>query len=592
MEHELLFACGGHPAPGRPGRRRPRGEPVRLRIGTGPDDVHLQVGRLSRRLRWTLPPAALDLLDVAAYVYAADQSARRGGTGSFDYGRDWRRCLAFEIPVRLPDLWSSPEVAGPLADVLSFLTDDRYEFRFFRHPDPPAADAYLFGEGSDRGTAGVEEAVLFSGGLDSLGGAVAESLGGGRPVLLVSHRPSPKVFARQRALFDALSPRTPRGARPRHLAVEVNKGKDLGAEFTQRSRSFLFAAIGAVSARAFGLDRLRFYENGVTSLNLPPSPQIVGGRASRTTHPRALDGFGRVLSAAFGRPFAVDNPFRGRTKAEVLAGLRDAGQADLCALAVSCGHTWHSTSARPHCGLCSQCLDRRLAAVAAGLSDAHDPPGGYATDVWEGERGPADRILAERYVGAAMRVAACPDAGAFAAAFPEVLDAAAAGEAAGSAVRAGFDLYGRHAAGVLAAVRTLVGRSADRAERRDYPPNSLLAAFAGAAWGAAGPVPATPAGPPAPDRLEVDGEGFEVRRPGRPACFLGNTREFRLAERLNRRPDRFVPLAELIDDVWGGTQVKANTVQKTVCNLRRKLLEAVRVDVDGSQPGHYRLALR
>ena len=73
----------------------------------------------------------------------------------------------------------------------------------------------------------------------------------------------------------------------------MNKDKALGREYTQRTRSFLFAALGVTFARMSGLDRLRFYENGVVSLNLPPSPQVVGARASRTTHPRVLGGFTR-----------------------------------------------------------------------------------------------------------------------------------------------------------------------------------------------------------------------------------------------------------------------------------------------------------
>lgn len=49
---------------------------------------------------------------------------------------------------------------------------------------------------------------------------------------------------------------------------------------------FLYAAL------AVGRDSLRVYENGVVGLNLPLVGQLVGSRASRTTHPRSLDRWG------------------------------------------------------------------------------------------------------------------------------------------------------------------------------------------------------------------------------------------------------------------------------------------------------------
>ena len=44
-----------------------------------------------------------------------------------------------------------------------------------------------------------------------------------------------------------------------------------------------------------GFDLLRFYENGVVSMNLPMSAQVVGTRATRTTHPRVLAGFEQLF---------------------------------------------------------------------------------------------------------------------------------------------------------------------------------------------------------------------------------------------------------------------------------------------------------
>ena len=62
----------------------------------------------------------------------------------------------------------------------------------------------------------------------------------------------------------------------------------------------------------------------MTSLNLPVSPQVLGGRASRTTHPKVLDAFERLFRELFQPEFVVDNPFQWMTKADVLSELRSA----------------------------------------------------------------------------------------------------------------------------------------------------------------------------------------------------------------------------------------------------------------------------
>lgn len=70
-------------------------------------------------------------------------------------------------------------------------------------------------------------------------------------------------------------------------------------EGTHRSRSFLFAALGGITAQAFGLDRISFHENGVVSLNLPPVGNVLGTRATRTTHPQTLARFTRFFEMVF-----------------------------------------------------------------------------------------------------------------------------------------------------------------------------------------------------------------------------------------------------------------------------------------------------
>lgn len=275
MAPERLVLCGplaDAERPGDPG-------PVRLRMWGPGAEVRLRGEDVREALYTDVPPALLDLIDVAAYVYAADQAVARDADGG-EYGPGWRRNLAFRVPVREPDRWRSEPVRGRLVAALSFLSEDEYRFEFEPLVGGPPLRGYLdFGGTPFDGV--VEDVVMFSGGLDSLAGAVQEAVVSRRKVLLVHHRSTEKLTARHRRLLAGLA-RHAGAAAPLHVGVRVNKAADLGREHTQRTRSFLFAAVGATFAAMIGRDRVLVFENGVVGLNLPLSAQLVGARASRT----------------------------------------------------------------------------------------------------------------------------------------------------------------------------------------------------------------------------------------------------------------------------------------------------------------------
>lgn len=397
MANEHVILCGGLTAPGAAAKKAA----VPLSLWGKQTNVTLKVSDISQNMVANISPVLIDLLEIATYVYCADQATTRGGRTGQGYGARWRRQFRFHIPVREPDLWSSGAVSRALCDTLAFLSDDEYEFTFKKLAKPPHVDQYLdFGPGGASGFE-AEEVLLYSGGLDSLGGAVQEIVTGKKSVALVSHRSSPKIANRQKALLQDLG-RYCTTKKPFHVPVWVNKDKSLGKEYTQRTRSFLYASLAAVVARIFDLWRIRFYENGVVSINLPISPQVVGGRASRTTHPQVLNGLAEFFSAIFEKPFVVENPFSWITKAQVVQSIRGAGCGDLIKHTVSCTHTWEMTTLKTHCGVCSQCIDRRFATLSAGCPDAEDPEEMYKVDLLRGERAPGEsRTMIESYVGTA-----------------------------------------------------------------------------------------------------------------------------------------------------------------------------------------------
>jgi DNA-binding response OmpR family regulator len=567
-------------------------------VGTGKRDVHLKIEHLSKLLCASLPEVAADLLEIAAYVYAADQMVSRGGLKEFEYGERWCRHFRFEIPVRRPEVWRRQEVVTTLADTLSFLADEVYEFGFTRHQNPSALGGYLFHDAAPEETEGIQEVIPFSGGLDSLGGAVLEVLQGRRRVALVSHRPVSKVYARQRDLAKALADRVAEARlKPLHVALEVNKGKGLNRDFTQRCRSFLYATIAALVARAIGLPRVRFCENGVISLNLPISLQVIGGRASRTTHPQTLAGFARLFSALFECEFSVENPFLWKTKADILREIQAAGHGELCAMTSSCTHTIEATLEHTHCGRCSQCVDRRLNALAAQLSRQEDPPERYASDVLTGPRDGAELILIERYYATALRIERMQTPAELLARFAEISRVLGSlNMAPDQAAELVFTLHKRNADQVTRALVAAVSAQSEDLVRQNLPPNCLLRLCLGA------PVRPTPAAEPngqvaPPDSAGVssfrlDPETFKAHFRAQ-ECFLGNTIEYRLLERLWRARGRFVSYATLVKDVWAGYPAEKNTIQRTVSCLRRSLRECAmsEVKIDGTERSRYRLII-
>ena len=224
-----------------------------------------------------------------------------------------------------------------------------------------------------------------------------------RSVALVSHRSSPKIFGYQKQLITELKCLFPK--RLMHFPVLLTRQEPLRVhEHTQRSRSFLYAALACVVAQLFGKTRIRFFENGVVSINLPISEQVVGARATRTTHPLVLERFRRFFSAAVGEPVEVENPFVWKTKTDVIRSIVDHGCGPLIKHTVSCTRSYDITRLHTHCGCCSQCLDRRFAILAADAAE-HDPVEMYKVELLTGPRErPNDQTMAESYVRTALEL--------------------------------------------------------------------------------------------------------------------------------------------------------------------------------------------
>lgn len=451
--------------------------PLCLNLWGRKENISLHISDIREHLLLDIPSQFQDLIEISTYVYCADQAITRGGDGIQNFGADWRRRLFFRIPVRNPDLWNSSPLKDQLIETLSFLSEDEYHFEFVKLTKQPPSQQHL-----DFDVTPPDEVVLFSGGLDSLGGAIQESVVNKRKIALVMHKPTQKLARRHRQLAELLKKYA--DSPPLHIPVSINKNKSLGREYTQRSRSFLYAALGSTVAQMFGLYRIRIYENGIVSFNLPPSAQVVGARATRTTHPQVINGFARIISTLAGKPFIVENPFLWWTKTEILKGIANAGCVEMIKFSTSCTHTWQMTKLRTHCGTCSQCIDRRFAILSANLEE-HDPAEAYDVDLLLGER-PFEGYLSMNRQRSESRImiAAYVETASDICKMSPIEFFARYGEASrvlrhvsGSADTAAlqlFELHKRHARAVSDVIDKSIAKYASAIRRRELPDSCLL----------------------------------------------------------------------------------------------------------------------
>lgn len=526
MTNPQLILCNG----ALKGTKRPSEwstiEPQELWTFGASQNVNLEITDLTDKMVRQLPAVVHDLMELAALVYAADQSCRRRKGKTIDWGESWHRTFRFEIAVREPDFWNQARVLATLTDALSFLSEDNFEFSFVKFKKLPEIQDYLdFDKGAGLPDA-VERVLLFSGGLDSLGGAVDEILINRRRVALVSHKPVDHLAKKQRELVAAIAERASESKlRPLHFPILANKIGELSLEHTQRSRSFLYASMAAAVAEYFKHDRIYFYENGILSVNLPFCGQEVGARATRTTHPQALDGFGRIFKLVLGRAFTVENGFLWLTKEDVLRRLKKAGHCVLARNSLSCTHTRNFTLASPHCGLCSQCLSRRVAAIGAEYGD-DDPTAGYRADTVIGERKKdEERILAERFVGVTHEIEEMTTVDEFHRRFSGELSRVYSyvGVPAKTAAEKLFDLHHRHAEQVGAVMRNMMILHVD-ARRRGLLPDTCLVNYAFDA-GRPASHKASPTDDVASQPVVTNGPSVVLGDPGRPCAVRGKEKK-------------------------------------------------------------------
>ena len=444
--------------------------------GSSPS-LNLRVQSLAGTVISSINSHAADLVRIASFIYGADQSVSRGGIADV-YGEDWRRHMTLCIPVTEPGFWMQESVRSQITDVLTFLTDDDWEFHFCEADGETQQISLSLEDSTLLGSP--DSVILFSGGADSLCTTVEAVVHNNRRPVLISHRPSPHLDSRQRHLSGHLRDRFSGWTFP-HLSFWIHRKGSDAADTSQRSRSFLFASLGAAIAAELGLRDIFLGDNGIVSLNLPINDQLVGALASRSTHPKFIHSFNSLLSEIFDGQITISNPLSTRTRAEVLGILKAADCPELLAETNSCSHTRGRPAETPHCGYCSQCVDRRFGAIAAGLQE-YDPGDRYELDLFvQSLRDGEPRTIAESFVRFARKIHDVPEETLFDE-FPQLFDCILPTDV--TPHQTALDattMLKRHASNVLDVVATMIARNRHELAENSLPSDCLLRLVAGSA---------------------------------------------------------------------------------------------------------------
>jgi 7-cyano-7-deazaguanine synthase in queuosine biosynthesis len=322
---------------------------------------------------------SLDFLLFATAVYVADKKIQRRLASD-----RWTRDIELNAPVADTVRWE--EATPALVEALSFLTGDRWRLEWRREQNR------LRGM-RRRGHGDFDTVCLFSGGLDSLVGAIDLLEDARRPrILLIGHYDSTLTPRVQRRLANSLARHYGNDrvklvqvmARPAAARREQRYPLPTGREATTRSRSVMFLGLGMAAASALGTGvPLYVPENGFIALNVPLTKSRQGSCSTRTVHPYFFDKLLEALTG-LGLTNSVSNPYQLSTKGEMLRGCKNPTLLrELAPKSVSCAHPElgrYERTGYGDCGYCYPCLIRRAAMHAVDLDEATDYKRDVCTD--------------------------------------------------------------------------------------------------------------------------------------------------------------------------------------------------------------------
>jgi 7-cyano-7-deazaguanine synthase in queuosine biosynthesis len=324
------------------------------------DDTHL-----SSAFGQMLSPRMADLVYLSMAIYYADRRTKRKPESG-------QRIIRIKLPVRDFDFWSDSKSNDELSDLLYWLTEDQWEFEFIGLKQNSNTDNKipLF----ESPVVQPNKTLLFSGGLDSLSGlSYLMEQNPDCSFVLFSGVTSSRIADIQRNIKRKLvkywSTNT-REIRTVEVRYELNNlEKTIHEEKSQRSRSFVYISLGAITAVLADSSEINICENGIGAINLPYNEGQLGIDNTRGSHPITLIRMSRFLGNVLGMKIRVINPFQFLTKGQMCRSLDKPELDILPVMTVSCDSFPLREKVSHQCGTCTSCLLRRLSLYSAGLID-------------------------------------------------------------------------------------------------------------------------------------------------------------------------------------------------------------------------------
>lgn len=296
-----------------------------------------------------------DLLTLSSAIYASDLAIKRAELEHY--------VRHIEFTIEVVNFHAFERIHDLLSDALYTLSCDNWTVNF----------VHISGTQESKLDIPLKDGVvlLFSGGLDSLCGA-SYYAAQGSPLRLVSHINTNRVTSKAQENLAAAIKAHFKSCDIERNEFRVNARKLKSYMFpeeredSQRTRSFLFLSLAALTARRSGFQKIiSIAENGQFAIHLPLSPARVGPFSTHTADPKFVYQAEQIFKILLGLDeLDITNPFIYLTKAEILAHLPDALRP-VIPQSVSC---WKSSRIdASHCGVCIPCFTRRIALEHHGI---------------------------------------------------------------------------------------------------------------------------------------------------------------------------------------------------------------------------------
>lgn len=324
-------------------------------------NFNLDLEKIDKFIDHKIHPVIMDLYRIAATVYVSDLQLKRPT-------RSQTRNFNILISVSDKGKWDAQK--QHLESMLRFLSGDNFNFYFVQGKFPDSE--FSFNELEQK-----KAVSLFSGGLDSFAG-IKWLVDHGYSPVIVSHGSASNItthvqdtlYEELRKIIDDLEIIQVKTRHKTRIKKNATNPSLKGKELSQRSRSFLFLALGSLFALEKGIKEIFLFENGILALNIPITVSRIFTN-TKTAHPRFVKDFNTLVDNLFPNSISVNNPFVEMTKSEAISILDDDNYRNMIKETLTCSMSFqlqiNPKTHSKHCGICVPCILRRASIHHANL---------------------------------------------------------------------------------------------------------------------------------------------------------------------------------------------------------------------------------